>query len=127
MQLARHMGAFVATTARSVNHGYVTGYLGADLAIDYTKEDPAKAPGYYDAALDAVGGQLCEAQCFAVLRPGGRAAFVVSGLSAPPAPRPDILSLRPSVARSSKAMDRMSALLREGAWRPPYTTLRSKI
>lgn len=118
VQLAKHLGAFVATTARTINHDYLKS-LGADQAIDYTKHDPAQVLKDFDAAFDAVGGAQCVAQSFAVLRSGGRAAFIGSGLGAPPAPRPDVVSLRPAVGRSRAAMDRISALVTAGVLHPP--------
>jgi len=114
LQLARHLGAFVATTAREVNHEYVKS-LGANLAIDYTKDDPVRVIRDFDAALDAVGGDRSVAQTFGVLKPGGRAAFIGSGMVAPASPRADLVSLRPLVARSGESMDRISALVRSGA------------
>jgi NADPH:quinone reductase-like Zn-dependent oxidoreductase len=118
VQVAKYLGAFVATTARSVNHEYVAS-LGADQIIDYTEQDPALVLKDFNASFDAVGGERREAQSFAVLRPGGRAAFIASGVTAPVASRTDVVSLRPAVGRSRANMDRISALVDEGALRPP--------
>ena len=118
VQLAKHMGAIVATTARSVNHEYLAG-LGADQIIDYTEQDPALVLDGFDASFDTVGGERSEAQSFAVLRPNGRAAFIASGPTAPTAPRDDVVSLRPAVGRSRAAMERISALVDAGALRMP--------
>jgi NADPH:quinone reductase-like Zn-dependent oxidoreductase len=38
MQIAKAQGAWVATTCSGKNAAFVTEELGADLAIDYTKQ-----------------------------------------------------------------------------------------
>ena len=45
VQLAKHLGAMVITTASASNHPYVRG-LGADRVIDYNAEDFAMIRGY---------------------------------------------------------------------------------
>ena len=117
IQLAKHIGARVITTARTANHDYVRS-LGADLIIDYTRADVVKRAGPCDAAFDTVGGEGT-AQCFAVLKPGGRAAFIAGGAKAPAAPRPDLQSLRPAVGRDRPHLERIVALVQAGAVRPP--------
>jgi NADPH:quinone reductase-like Zn-dependent oxidoreductase len=59
------------------------------------------------------------ARSFAVLRPGGRAAFIGSGASAPVSPRPDVASLRPKVGRDRAHLERIVALAVGGAVRVP--------
>ena len=56
---------------------------------------------------------------FAVLRPGGRAAFIGSGAKAPEAPRDDVASLRPKVGRDRAHLDRIASLVGSGAVRVP--------
>ncbi|MBU2486128.1 MAG: NADP-dependent oxidoreductase [Alphaproteobacteria bacterium] len=120
IQLAHHLGAEVVTTARAENHAYVRG-LGADQVIDYTEEDPAVLVGDCDAAFDTVGG-ACIAQSFAVLTPGGRAAFIAGGADAPIPPREDVTALRPAVNRSRALMDRVTAYVEAGILRLPEIT-----
>jgi NADPH:quinone reductase-like Zn-dependent oxidoreductase len=69
-----------------------------------------------------VGGDVAE-RSFAVLKPGGRAAFIASGPQAPKPPRADVQSLRPNVARDRPHLERIVALVRTGAVRPPEVTL----
>jgi NADPH:quinone reductase-like Zn-dependent oxidoreductase len=120
IQLAHHLGAEVVTTARAENHAYVLG-LGAHQVIDYTREDPAAILGDCDAAFDTVGGASV-AQSFAVLKPGGRAAFIAGGADAPDAPREDLTALRPAVNRSRALMDRVTAYVEAGVLRLPQIT-----
>ena len=117
IQLAKHIGARVITTASAANHAYVRG-LGADEVIDYRTEDFTRKVSGCDAVFDTVGGEVT-LKSFAVLRPGGRAAFIASGASAPPSPRADVRAYRPNVGRDRHHLERIIALVRSGAVRPP--------
>ena len=121
IQLAKHIGAYVITTARAVNHDYVRS-LGADEVIDYTTDSVARRAQNCDAAFDTVGGEAT-AQSFAALKPGGRAAFIAAGPKAPPAPRGDVRSLRPAVGRDRAHLQRIVELYEKGAVRPPEVAL----
>jgi NADPH:quinone reductase-like Zn-dependent oxidoreductase len=120
IQLAKHFGARVVTTASAANHAYLLG-LGADEVIDYRTTDFTRQASNCDAVLDTVGGDVAM-RSFAVLRPGGRAAFIASGLSAPVPTRPDVRSLRPNVLRDRAHLERIVELARSGAVRPPEIT-----
>ena len=120
IQLAKHIGAKVITTAGAANHAYVRS-LGADVVIDYRTQDFVREAAGCDAVFDTVGGEVA-ARSFAVLRSGGRAAFIASGSSAPPSPRPDVASLRPNVGRDRPHLERLVALVVAGAVRPPEIT-----
>ena len=54
IQLAKHLGAQVTTTAGARNHALVKS-LGADDVVDYTKEDFSRAGRVYDMVVDTVG------------------------------------------------------------------------
>jgi NADPH:quinone reductase-like Zn-dependent oxidoreductase len=56
---------------------------------------------------------------FAVLKPGGRGAFIASGAQAPKPDRPDVTALRPKVARSRAPLERIVELVTSGVVRPP--------
>ena len=117
VQLAKHIGARVITTASAPNHEYLR-KLGADQVIDYAKEDFAKVVSGCDAVFDTVGGDVTH-RSFAVLRSGGRAAFIGSGPTAPVSPRSDVVSLRPKVGRDRAHLERIVALVAKGAVRVP--------
>jgi NADPH:quinone reductase-like Zn-dependent oxidoreductase len=121
VQFAKHLGARVITTTSAANVGYVRG-LGADEIIDYGKQDFTKVVSGVDAVFDTVGGDVA-IKSFAVLKPGGRAAFIASGAQAPKPERSDVTSLRPPVGRSRAAMERIAQLIESGAVRPPETKL----
>jgi NADPH:quinone reductase-like Zn-dependent oxidoreductase len=121
IQVAKHIGARVITTASAANHAYLRG-IGADQIIDYNTQDFAKVVSGCDAVFDTVGGDV-GLRSFAVLKPGGRAAFVASGPQAPKPPRADVQSLRPNVARDRAHLDRIVALVTAGAVKLPEVTL----
>lgn len=121
IQLAKHIGANVITTASAANHAYVRA-LGADVIIDYHTQDFTQEVSDCDAVFDTVGGEVAK-RSFSVLRPGGRAAFIASGASALPSPRADVVSLRPKVGRDRLHLERILALVAAGAVRPPEIRL----
>src|SRR5262249_55901885 len=89
--------------------------------IDYTAQDFTKTVSGCDAVFDTVGGDVAQ-RSFAILKPGGRAAFIASGPQAPKPPRADVASLRPNVARDRARLERIVALVASGAVRPPEVT-----
>jgi len=121
IQLAKHIGARVITTASAANHDYVRG-LGADEIIDYKATDFTRVVADCDAVFDTVGGDVAQ-RSFAALKPGGRAAFIASGAQAPKPPRDDVTSLRPPVGRARRHLERIVELLQAGAVKPPEIKL----
>lgn len=67
--LAKHLGAFVATTASAANADVVR-ELGADVVIDYRTQDVEKELSGYDLVIDSLGAKSAE-KSLRVLRPGG--------------------------------------------------------
>ena len=121
IQIAKHIGASVITTASPSNHAYVKA-MGADQVIDYNTEDFTKVLANIDAVFDTVGGSVAE-RSFAVLKPGGRAAFIASGPTAPEPSRDDVRSLRPNVKRDRQHLERILSLWDGGAVRVPEIKL----
>lgn len=140
IQLAKHLGASVATTASAANADFVR-ELGADTVIDYRSQDFEKVLSDYDLVLDSLGGTNLE-RSLRVLRPGGKAI----GISGPPDPafargaglnpllRLAITALSAGVRRQARKLGvtyeflfmradgdrlrRISALVDEGSLRP---------
>jgi NADPH:quinone reductase-like Zn-dependent oxidoreductase len=117
IQVAKHIGARVITTASAANAPYLR-EIGADEVIDYNTTDFTKAVRNVDAVFDTVGGDVAT-RSFAVLKPGGRAAFIGSGAQAPKPGRSDVQSLRPAVGRDRPHLERVCELRRTGAVRAP--------
>ena len=80
IQLAKHLGASVATTASGSNADFVR-ELGADTVIDYRTRDFEQRLAGYDLVLDSLGGENLE-KSLRVLGPGGKAI----GIAGPPDP-----------------------------------------
>jgi NADPH:quinone reductase-like Zn-dependent oxidoreductase len=120
IQLAKHIGARVITTASADNHAYVRA-LGADEVVDYNAQDFSKVVSGMDAVFDTVGGDVA-LRSFDVLKPGGRAAFIASGAQAPKPTRGDVQSLRPQVGRDRPHLERLAELVVAGAVRVPQIT-----
>jgi NADPH:quinone reductase-like Zn-dependent oxidoreductase len=118
--LAKHIGAHVITTASAKNHDYVRG-LGADRVIDYNAEDFTTAVSGCDVVFDTVGGEV-RAGSYRVLRPGGRLVWIAPAPEGFTVPRSDVETLRPAVTRDRAHLERMLALLDQGAVRPPAIT-----
>jgi NADPH:quinone reductase-like Zn-dependent oxidoreductase len=68
IQMAKHIGAIVATTASRERLEYVR-QLGADQAIDYVSQNFDDLVSDCDAVLDTVGGNTCY-KSYSVLKPG---------------------------------------------------------
>jgi NADPH:quinone reductase-like Zn-dependent oxidoreductase len=120
IQAAKHIGARVISTASAANQDYVR-KLGADQVIDYNAQDFTRVVSGCDAVFDTVGGDVAT-RSFAVLKPGGRAAFIGSGNAAPASPRSDVASLRPKVGRDRAHLERVAMLATSGAVRVPEIT-----
>ena len=80
IQLAKHLGATVATTTGTGNVDWVH-ELGADVVIDYRSQDFERLLHGYDVVLDSQGGDTL-AKSLRILKPGGTAI----GIAGPPDP-----------------------------------------
>ena len=78
IQLAKHLGATVATTAGAAD---LVKSLGADIVIDYRKDDFEKILSGYDAVLNSQDAKTLE-KSLSVLKPGGH----LISISGPPDP-----------------------------------------
>ncbi|WP_319456461.1 MULTISPECIES: NADP-dependent oxidoreductase [unclassified Mycobacterium] len=78
IQLAKHLGAHVATTTTGDTEALVR-ELGADVVIDFTKKDFSQVLSGYDLVLDSLGGDNLM-KSLTVLKPGGLAI----GVAGPP-------------------------------------------
>jgi NADPH:quinone reductase-like Zn-dependent oxidoreductase len=117
IQLARHLGARVVTTASAGNHAYVRD-LGADEVIDYQAQDFTRLAPPCDVVFDTVGGQV-QVASYAVLKPGGRLVWIAAGPEGFTPGRQDVATLRPNVRRDRAHLERILALWQAGAVRPP--------
>lgn len=80
IQLAKRLGATVATTTSTSNVAWVKD-LGADVVIDYKKEDFETVLSGYDVVLNSQDGKTL-AKSLKVLKPGGK-LITISGPADP--------------------------------------------
>ena len=81
IQLAKHLGAFVATTTSTNNVEWVKA-LGADVVIDYKKQNFESVLQDYDVVLNSLGADELE-KSLNILKPGGQ----LISISGPPTPQ----------------------------------------
>ncbi len=81
IQLAKHLGAFVATTTSAANTALVKS-LGADLVIDYKTQDFATILKDYDVVLHSNREAKVLENSLKILKPGG----TLVSLTGPPTP-----------------------------------------
>lgn len=74
IQLAKHLGATVATTASEKSFGMLKD-LGADVLIDYKKQDFEAILKDYDVVLNSQDNQTLE-KSLTILKPGGKAISI---------------------------------------------------
>ena len=87
IQLAKHLGAHVATTASPRGEALVK-RLGADVVVDYSRERFENKLSGYDCAFDLLGGDTL-ARLMSVLKPGGRVVSI-AGMPEPITARKDL-------------------------------------
>jgi NADPH:quinone reductase-like Zn-dependent oxidoreductase len=120
IELAKHIGATIITTASARNHDYVH-KLGADQVIDYNKDDFTKIGPICDVVFDTVGGDV-RAGCYKVLKPGGRLVWIAPASAGYQVPRSDVATMKPDVKRDRAHLERMLELLKAGAVHAPVIT-----
>jgi len=109
IQLAKHIGATVATTASAANENMLKG-LGADIIINYKADDFSTKLKGYDLVLDTQGGETLK-KSLSVLKPGGK----LIGIAGPP--DPDFARLHGANAFVSLVMRLLSYGIRKAARR----------
>lgn len=92
IQLAKHIGAHVATSASGDGVALAT-EAGADQVFDYTREDFSEHLFNFDAVLDVVGGDSLE-KSYKILRPGGTLVSLVGDVNQDRSNRLGITAIR---------------------------------
>lgn len=122
IQFAKNIGVTVITTASENNHPYVK-KLGAEYAIDYSKESFVSrvkeiAPNGVDVVFDTVGGKTTK-ESVAVLKTGGVLVTIVdrniASLKVPPTIRTGLVIVHPD----GKQLAVIGNLIKEGRVKPP--------
>jgi NADPH:quinone reductase-like Zn-dependent oxidoreductase len=112
IQLAKHLGAYVAATATGSDISYAQG-LGADEVIDYKSQDFTEVISDYDAVFDTVGGDIFE-KSFAVLKSGGVAVTMIAQFDEAKAKEHNITALMQGTKVTTAALDELRQLIEDG-------------
>ncbi|KWU56634.1 NADPH:quinone reductase [Bacillus mycoides] len=113
IQIAKSFGAFVATTASSKNEEFLKS-LGADLVIDYKKDEFEELLSDYDIVLDTIGGEVQE-KSFQIIKSGGVLVSIVhEPLHEVKSIKSGFLWLKPS----GKQLDELSDLIQAEKIKP---------
>lgn len=116
IQLAKHLGAYVATTVATKDLDFVKS-LGADEVIDYKSQDFSEILRGYDAVYDTVGGETTD-KSFEVLKQGG---ILVSMLGQPKeelAKQYDVNIIGQNTKTSSEHLRHLAQLIDQGVIKP---------
>lgn len=112
IQIAKHLGAYVATTASEENIDAVK-KLGADEIIDYTTSDFSEALSEYDAVFDTVGGDDFE-KSLHILKPGGKAVSMAGQVDESTAKTLSVEALTQSTHVTTEALAELAKLVEAG-------------
>jgi NADPH:quinone reductase-like Zn-dependent oxidoreductase len=113
IQLAKHLGAYVATTASEKDIKYVK-ELGADEVIDYRKQPFEDLVHGYDAVYDTVGGETYT-RSHKVLKKGG---IIVSMLEQPNSDlmkRYGVKAIGQFTQANNERLNKLTGLVEKGA------------
>lgn len=116
IQIAKHLGAHVATTASGEGIERVQ-ELGADEVIDYKTEDFAAKLSDFDAVYDTVGGDDF-AKALGVLKPGGVAVSMVWAADEAKAKELGVTAINQSTKVTAELLDELRELVEAGAVKP---------
>jgi alcohol dehydrogenase len=105
IQIAKALGAYVATTVSATDIDYVK-ELGADKAIDYKSEDFSIVLTDFDAVYDMVGGETNE-KSYKVLKPGG---VFVSMVAPPNEEQVNLKNINYTYQQSKPTPERLEAI-----------------
>jgi NADPH:quinone reductase-like Zn-dependent oxidoreductase len=109
IQIAKHLGAYVATTATGDGMSYVK-ELGADEVIDYKAQDFVAAIQGYDAVFDLVGGADFN-RALDVLKEGGVAVSMIAAADEHKTKDLSITAITQSTHVTTEALNELTKLV----------------
>jgi NADPH:quinone reductase-like Zn-dependent oxidoreductase len=115
IQVAKHMGAYVATTATGNNIEYVKS-LGADEVVDYKAQDYAEVLHDFDAAYDLVGNDFNKV--LAILKRGGVAVSMVAEADEAIAKNLGVVAIHQGTKVTTAVLDDLCQLVESGVVTP---------
>lgn len=123
IQIARHLGAHVATTCSERNADHVR-ELGAHEVIAYDKQDFTKVVQDIDVVIDLVGDEVRD-QSFKVMKPGSILVWLIGrSITAEETPAPQgIRTIRALVHDDITALTAVVELAEKGVLRPQVSKI----
>src|SRR3989338_9222057 len=112
IQLAKALGAYVATTVSTDDMEFVI-QLGTDEIIDYKNEKFEEKIKDFDAILDTVGGEVTN-KSLAVLRKGGTLVSMIGQPDLKLAEKLGVIAIRQRTRVSTQHLERLAQLVENG-------------
>lgn len=116
VQIAKHVGAYVATTASGDGIEAVKA-LGADEVIDYKSQDFAEVLSEYDAVFDTVGGDEFN-KTLDVLKKGGVAVTMIAEPDQPKAESLGVTAMAQMTRVTTEKLDSLRRLVEDNVIKP---------
>ncbi len=116
IQLAKHLGSYVATTVSGKDKEFVKS-LGADVIIDYKTEKFDELLKDYDAVYDTIGGEVTE-KSFKVLKKAGILASMKGQPNPDLANQYGVTGIAINTKTNSDHLKRLSELVEKGIVKP---------
>lgn len=116
IQYAKHLGAYVATTARASDKDFVVG-LGADEVIDFETQQFEELLHDYDAVFDTIGGEVY-AKSFQILKNGGVIISMVEHPNEELAGKYGVKALMQNSLVNTESLTRLTDLIETGIITP---------
>lgn len=116
IQIAKNIGAYIATTASSDDAEYVK-QLGADQVIDYKTQDFSKILNGYDTVFDTVGGEDFD-KSLSILKKGGIAVSMIATANEAKAGELGVTAVSQATRVTIDALNQLSNLVENGVVKP---------
>ena len=116
IQLAKHLGAYVATTVSSEEAEFARS-LGADEIINYKSQDFSEMLKDFDAVFDTVGGETTD-KSFKVLKKGGVLVSMLGEPSKDLAVEYGVVVFGQNTQTNSKNLSRLKELVEQEVIKP---------
>lgn len=116
IQVAKNLGAHVATTATGPGIAYVK-ELGADEVVDYKAQDFSESITLFDAVFDTVGGEDF-AKALACLKPGGVGVSMIADADEALVKELKVTAIKQATHVTSEKLTQLAKLVEDGVVKP---------
>jgi NADPH:quinone reductase-like Zn-dependent oxidoreductase len=116
VQLAKHLGAYVAATAAREDIDFVK-EMGADEAIDYSSQKFEEMLQDFDAVFDTVGGETNE-RSYVVLKSGGQLVSMAAAPNEALAEQYNVKASAQQTRVTTERLQKVAELVEQGILKP---------